>query len=240
MALDPAPIRIATRYQGPSGQGQGGWTAAQFAEALPDPVTIALRAAVPLDADLHVIDHDGSWRLTAGDGTTVMIAESWRGVLPDTTPVSVDEARAARLRFAHEVTEHPAPNCFSCGAGADAMGVQASPLPDGRFATDWTVPAWAARPDGSVEPGVVWAAVDCTAAWWVTMSDQPRTALTAQLTVEVLEPLEVGATYALVGWGGAGPGGWDGRKRHAASAAFDRDGRCVARSSSFWLSVDTP
>ena len=126
------------------------------------------------------------------------------------------------------------------GSGADAMGVQASPLPDGRFATDWTVPAWAARPDGSVEPGVVWAAVDCTAAWWVTMSDQPRTALTAQLTVEVLEPLEVGATYALVGWGGAGPGGWDGRKRHAASAAFDRDGRCVARSSSFWLSVDTP
>ena len=42
---------------------------------------------------------------------------------------------------------------------------------------------------------------------------------------------------SLVGWGGDWEGGWHGRKRGAASAAFDNDGVCVAHSRSFWVSV---
>ena len=59
-------------------------------------------------------------------------------------------------------------------------------------------------------------------------------AFTVQLEVEILEPLRLGGRYALVSWGDAE---WDGRKRASASAAFDAEGRLVARSSSFWVSV---
>lgn len=235
---DRPPFRISRRFEGPVGSGQGGWTAARFAELVDAPLTIALRAPIPFDTDLSVID-DGAdrWRLTTDDETTIMIGEAWAGDFPMTDPVSIDEAAAARAVFTADPDEHPAPVCFSCGAQGDSMRVHPGPLTDGRFATDWTVPAWAGRPDGSVAPGAVWAAIDCTAAWFTTQTGERRTALTAQFTAEVVGPIEVGETYALVGWAGDHEPVWVGRKRHAASAAFDRDGRCVARSTSLWISV---
>ena len=99
------------------------------------------------------------------------------------------------------------------------------------------MPEWTRRADGTVEPGAVWAAIDCTAAWFTTQTGERRVALTAQFTAEITGPIEAGETYALVGWTGGHPIEWDGRKRHAASAAFDREGRCVARSTSLWISV---
>ena len=32
--VDTSPIRISSRFQGPSGSGQGGWTSARFAERI--------------------------------------------------------------------------------------------------------------------------------------------------------------------------------------------------------------
>jgi hypothetical protein len=61
--------------------------------------------------------------------------------------------------------------------------------------------------------------------------------MTAQFAAEVNVPVEPGSTYALVAWSGAHDPEWDGRKRWAASAAFDAAGRCVARSTSFWVST---
>jgi len=71
----------------------------------------------------------------------------------------------------------------------------------------------------------------------VGWSREARTALTVQYAVEERVPLTPGATYAVVGWSGDNDPEWDGRKRHGASAAFDAEGRCVARSVSFWVSV---
>jgi hypothetical protein len=231
-------IRIERRFQGPTGSGQGGWTAQRFAERIGEPVSIALRAPTPLETDLTVVgDGDGRWLLVDPAGSTIMIAERLHTELPDTEPVSIEAAAAARARFDDLVTEHPAPACFSCGIGPDTMHVHAGPLDDGRFATDWTAPQWGARPDGSVDPGIVWAAIDCTAAWWVGFSREPRPAMTAQLAAEVITPVEPGATYAIVAWSGGHDPEWDGRKRWAASAAFDATGRCVARSTSFWVSI---
>ncbi len=236
--LPSTSFRITPRYEGPRGSGQGGWAAARFAERVDVPLTIALRAPIPFDTDLSVVD-DGAdrWRLVTDDDVTIMIGETWTGDFPTTRPVSIDEAAGARVEFGEHPEEHPAPVCFSCGAQADSMHVHPGPLADGRFATDWTVPDWTRRADGSVEPGAVWAAIDCTAAWFATQTDGRRTALTAQFTAELVGPVEVGETYALVGWSGDHDPGWDGRKRHAASAAFDREGRCVARSTSLWIST---
>ena len=236
-------IRIGGWFQGPTGSGQGGWTAQRFLDAIAThdarPMTTAIRAAIPLDVDLAVVSHDDRWELVAPDRTTVLVATEWEPVFAGTSPVTLDDARAARHRFLDTVDEHPVPSCFSCGQLPDSMGVHAGPLGDGsdRFATDWTVPDWAVAADGSVDPGVLWAAVDCCAAWWVGWSRARRVALTVQYAVQQLHPLEPGATYALVGWGGDQGPEWDGRKRHAASAAFDASGRCVAHSASLWVSV---
>ena len=119
------------------------------------------------------------------------------------------------------------------------MNVQAGRLDDARFATDWTVPEWSVDPDGSVDDGALWAAIDCTAAWFACGEGaERRTAFTVQFACEVTSQLRAGETYALVGWAGDWGPDWSGRKRSAASAAFDREGQCVARSRSFWVSVD--
>lgn len=238
-------IRIGGWYQGPTGSGQGGWTAHRFlakvAEHTERPMTVALRAAIPLDTDLVVMSQDDRWLLRAPDGTTIMVAAEWEPAFADTTPVTIEAARAARHRFSDIVDEHPVPDCFSCGRRPDSMGVHAGPLADDdRFATDWTVPDWAVDDVGDVDPGTVWAAIDCCAAWWVARSridGGPSAALTVQYAVDQIHPLEPGATYALVGWGGDHDPEWHGRKRHAASAAFDAAGRCVARSVSYWVRI---
>ncbi len=233
------PIRVGRWFQGPTGSGQGGWTAHRLASRLSGPVTMAIRAPIPLDADLHVVGGEGRWELIDEHGVTIMIADAWEPAFADTPAVTIAAAREARSGFADLITEHPVPFCFSCGTQHDSMRVHAAPLPDGRFASDWTVPDWAAT-DGAVDTGTLWAALDCCAAWWVGWSQEQRLAFTVQYAVEQTAPLEPGATYALVAWGGDGASGWQGRKRHAASAAFDADGRCVARSVSLWVAPRSP
>ena len=232
-----SPIRIDNWYQGPTGSGQGGWTAHRFASRLPGSITTAIRAPVPLDVELHVVGGDGRWELIDDHGVTILVGETWEPEFADTEPVTVDVARDARAGFAAYVPEHPVPFCFSCGLQHDSMQGHAAPLGGDRVASDWTVPDWAVGPDGAVDGGVLWAALDCCTAWWVCNSRGRRVAYTVQYAVEELAPLTPGATYAIVGWAGDRDPEWQGRKRHGASAAFDADGRCVARSVSLWVAA---
>ncbi len=117
------------------------------------------------------------------------------------------------------------------------MGVHAAPIADGRWATDWSPPDWSVDDSGAVDDGVTWAALDCTAAIYACADGEQRRAFTVQFAVDQLAPIRPGETYAIVAWQGTGAPGWDGRKRTAASAAFDSAGECVARSVSFWVSV---
>jgi hypothetical protein len=230
-------------FQGPSGSGQGGWTAHLLAGRIDHPVTMAIRAPVPLETPLdvtHDVQND-RWLLvdhTGPQAVTVMVAEPWESLFAATEPVTVEAAAAARRRFTTVVDPHPVPFCFSCGLQHDSMRVHAGPLGDDRFATDWTAPSWAVGDDGAVDPGPLWAALDCTAAWYIGYSRGPRTPVTVQYAVDVLEPIDPAVNYALVGWSGDHSSEWDGRKRHGASAAFAPDGTCVARAASFWLSID--
>ena len=107
----------------------------------------------------------------------------------------------------------------------------------GRVASDWTPPSWAGDENGVVIDGLVWMALDCTCGFYVGHHPEPRNALTVRFAAEVLEPIRVGQRYVIVGHDGNWPGGWDGRKRGAASCVFDSDGHVVARSDSFWVSL---
>ena len=234
-------VRVGGWFQGPTGSGQGGWTAHRFTERLAQPVTTAMRAPVPLETELAIVNGHDRWLLvddTGDDPVTVMEARPWDPAFADTAPVPVADAKAARARFSDFVAEHPVPYCFSCGVQHDSMQVHAGPLGDGRFATDWRPPEWAVFESGAVDAGVLWAALDCAAAWYVAYSRDQRSPVTAQYAVEIVQPLDADTTYSLVSWSGGHPAEWDGRKRHAASAAFAPDGTCVARSASFWIALN--
>jgi hypothetical protein len=230
------PIRVGQWFQGPTGSGQGGWTAQRLEAAIGEPVTIAIRRPIPLEVDLIIIDVGQSWHLVDPTETDqpVLIASRWDTNFADTEPVSVAAAADARTRFPlHE--DHPVPVCFSCGEEPDSMQVHSGALTDGRWATDWQVPTWAVDDDGTVDAGALWAAIDCAQAWYAGNADGRRHFVTVQLAVEQLAPLKASAAYALVAWQGTYPRAWDGRKRGAGGAAFAADGTCVARSSSFWI-----
>lgn len=237
MSVDPArpTIRVSNWYQGPTGFGQGGWTAQRFRAAIGESVTVAIRRPIPLEIDMQIVEADAAWHLIdpADPGTPVLIASPWDRHCASTSAVSIEDAREASTRFPlHD--DHPVPVCFSCGAEADSMRVHSGSLADGRWATAWTVPDWAHAEDTSDE-GALWAAIDCAQAWYAGNADGRRHAVTVQLAVDQLAPLEPGATYSLVAWEGTYPRVWDGRKRGAGGAVFAKDGTCVARSTSFWV-----
>lgn len=211
------------------------------------PATVAIRAPIPLDTDLTIVapandqghETNEPWRLNDPTGTTIIEATAWEPDCPDTAAITVADAEAAHRRFPLSDEVHPVPHCFVCGIQPDTMHVRSGPLGDGRFATPWTPPSWTSDPEGIVDPAFVWSALDCTAAMFVGCDGAIRTPVTAQLAVEVLAPLFAERTYALVAWNGNWTaGGWDGRKRGAASAAFDDRGNCVARSTSFWIALE--
>lgn len=238
MAEPAGRIRVGEWFQGPTGSGQGGWSAHRLRLAAGRPVTVAIRAPIPVERDLEIVDapgDDGWWLVDpAGPATPVLEAAPWTPDVPDTDPVGIVDAALAGRRFPY-ADPHPVPHCFSCGNQPDSMQVHAGPLDDRRWATDWTVPWWAVKPDGTVDEGALWAAIDCTQAWYVGKGNSGEHGVTVQLAVEVVLPLVAGASYALVAWAGDYPAGWDGRKRGACGAVFDERGRCVARSRSFWV-----
>ena len=115
------------------------------------------------------------------------------------------------------------------------LGVHAGPLPDGRWATPLRFPEWSLV-DGEVDEGLVWMAIDCASGWYTSDSgSNPGRGLTVQFAVQIDGPLDPNGDYALVAWHGDHLPDWDGRKRGAAAALFDRDGVCVARSASYWV-----
>ncbi len=232
-------IRIPTNRQGQTGMGQGGYTSQRFAEAIGEPVTVALRNPIPLEVDLDVVYHDDRWRLVnpSDPATVILEATRWEPSFAKTTAVSVDDAAAARKGFPLSVDDHPAPHCLSCGFGDRSLRVHAGPLGDGRWATPFRAPAWSA-PDGAVDISLLWMAMDCSCGWYISHSSpDKRRSVTVQFAVQADTPIEPETDYALVAWNGDYAAGWDGRKRGAAAALFDADGACVAQSRSFWVAV---
>lgn len=217
--------------------GQGGYACHQFVEAIGEPVTVALRSAIPLETDLDVVHHDGRWHLVdpSDPSTVILEATRWDATYAATEAVSIDQAATARARFPLTEEDHPAPNCLSCGLGERSLRVHAGPLGDGRWATPFHAPEWAIV-DGIVDLSLLWMAMDCSSAWYISHSgSEHRQALTVQFAVDVRAPIEAQTDYSLVAWNGDYEAGWDGRKRGAGTALFDADGSCVAQSRSFWL-----
>jgi hypothetical protein len=203
------------------------------------PLTISLRSPIPLETELSVVtvgeDH---WQAGFEDTSEWRLVLEGRPALrhfASTEPVSFEAAADARSRF--RATDHPAPLCFSCGTHPASMCVHNGPLLDqtGRFASDWTPPAWVGSDDGVVDAPTIWAVLDCASGFYVGQDEERPAGVTVQYEVEMLTDVLVEQPHVVVAWNGVHPDHWDGRKRGAGSCIFDTSGALLAQSSSFWV-----
>jgi hypothetical protein len=233
-------VVIERRFRGPPESANGGYTCGLLAAFVePDPaVEVTLRAPPPLDAPLEVLRTAEGAELRRGD---TLIAEAAQGPDPGSeVPDPVTAELAAEASRNAPVEDHPLPGCFVCGperAAEDGLGVVCGPVP-GRetelIAAPLATDPWMAGEDGAVRPELVWAALDCPSGISsVVLPDPMGFSLLGRLRARLLHPIEIGPTYAVVGW----PIERDGRKYHSASAILGPDDEPLAVARATWIEL---
>ncbi len=195
---------------------------AAFVDA--DVVEVTLRLPPPLERSLEVRRVDGDVHLLDGDELVAEAGPTTLG-LATPSPVSLDEARAARARHLR-VGNPDFAECFACGVRkeGDGLGVYA-----GRVAGREPIHA-APVTFSTTGPEVVWAAIDCPGAYAIGMEGRGDVVL-GRMTARVIRVPQVGETCVAVGW----PIGEDGRKLFAGTALFAGDGELLALAKQVWI-----
>lgn len=222
-------VSIPARFNGPLASGNGGYCAGTIAALLGEgPAEVSLRAPVPLQTPLSIVDHRQGIRAMDGER---LIAEARPA--PDFAPeapqpIGLDEAREAMTRYRGPLTGAFS-ECFVCGrARDDSLGVFAGAVPRRRLvACAFTPPSWSAGPDGTVGPEIVWAVLDCPTYFAAYLGVDPAPlALLARQRARLLGAVRAGDEHIVIAW----PTHEDGRKRLAASALFSASGELLAAS----------
>jgi hypothetical protein len=211
---------IASRYNGPPGSANGGYTCGLLAERVGEPAEVTLRSPPPLDTPLRF---DGS-RLWDGE---TLVAEAHRAhvhlEVPD--PVAFDDAERASRSYPG-FDEHEYATCFVCGPDRDdGLGLFAGAV-DGKevFAAPWVVPDDVSRLH-------VWAALDCPGAIGVGWDGRGNWLL-GRMAAEVHDVPVPGEHCVVVSW----PIGHEGRKGFAGTALFRGD-ELLARARQTWIAL---
>jgi len=234
-------LLIEPRFCGPPDSANGGYACGLIAAHLDGQAEITLRRPPPLARPMAAeCDGGGSVRVLDGD---VVIAEGasspGRLAVELPAPVTVRDARAAGLRSrlrAHP-EEHPFPTCFVCGPTRrppDGLGIMPGSVAGrGLYADAWSPDGTLARPDGSLAPEFVWAALDCAGgigALGDAAPDGPPYVL-GRFAARQFGPVLAGQPHVVAGWRLAR----DGRKLLAGSALFTATGQAVAVARATWI-----
>jgi hypothetical protein len=217
-------VTIDRRYRGPLESANGGYAAGLLGRRIGPAAEVTLRLPPPLERPLEV-RRDGE-RLLLLDGDR-LVAEAVRADPGLTTPrpPTMDEASAASSGVGAWGPPEFA-ECFVCGIRDDGsgLGIHPGPVPgrDGLVATTWVAP--------EVAPEVVWAAIDCPGAYAVGEVGRGEPVL-GRMTARVVRLPDEGERCVVAGW----PLGEEGRKLHAGTALYGRDGRVLALARQVWI-----
>jgi hypothetical protein len=231
-------VIIESRFNGPPGSGNGGYTCGLVASHVDAPgATVMLRTPPPLDTPMtvrHVEGGAGGVRVFDPDG--LLVAEATPARVVDTAPP--DAGAPDPLTWAEAVTAsagyrgftaHPFPGCFVCGPdreAGDGLRIFPGPAGDGRTAAPWRVPADVSAP-------LVWAALDCPGGWAVPMEVRPY--VLGRMTAEVDALPAPGDACVVMGRFVAE----DGRKAHVLTTLHGPDGRMLAQATATWIALRT-
>jgi hypothetical protein len=232
-------VVIPARFNGPPASANGGYTCGTVASLLrADVAQVSLRAPPPIGHPLSVSHHDG--RVELHDGATLVAEGEPSELLLDVPdPVLPDAAEAAsEAGRAQWTAVHPFPTCVVCGPEREpGDGYRIFPGPvegrEGIFAAAWTPHESLADEDGHVRSECLWGALDCpTSAPVANFGSGPPMVL-ARLTARIGCSVRAREPHSLVSW----PLEVDGRKRHAACALFDAEGRLMCASRALWIEL---
>jgi hypothetical protein len=230
-------VTIPGRFNGPPSSANGGYVCGVVAGLVgAEEVGVSLRAPPPLEQPLEIV-RDGD-RVELRAGNAVVADGAPEPLLLDVPEaISPDEAASASAAGRERWTaNHPFPSCVVCGPdrdGHDGLRIFPGELRGGEYAADWTPDRSTGGADGLVRPECVWAALDCpTSAPVATYGEGPPMVL-ARLTARLACPVRVGEPHALLAWALE----LEGRKRQAAGALFDSEGRLLCASRALWIEV---
>ncbi|MBH0776287.1 PaaI family thioesterase [Nocardia bovistercoris] len=213
----------------------GGYVAGLLASRVADDahLRVDFRRRVPVGTPLLVTAAEsGGYALTDRDGT-VLVEARGSAVTIDLPPAPTWE-RASTHTEAALPTRRPT-DCYGCGSYcAPGKGLRLYPsVLDDRIVAAWTPDAELARPDGTLSPENVWAALDCPGGWaGIELLGMPRTgAVTAALTATRFAPIRAGEDYLSYAW----PIGAHGRKFTVGVAVTTADGSPCALAEALWI-----
>ncbi|MEH1027345.1 hypothetical protein Q3V37_11835 [Micromonospora profundi] len=213
-------MRIESRYNGPPGSGNGGWSAGVFATAAggSEPVEVTLRRPPPLDTTLSLVD--GAVLDPAGE----IVAEVRPAGDVDAVVPPVDWATAVAASTSYPgLVEHPFPGCYVCGPDrADGLRIFPGRLPDDRTAAPFRAPE-------QVSAATVWAALDCPGGWTVLAAGRPYLLgrIAAAIVAHPAPGDECVVTGALIGV--------DGRKAMVHTSLYGPDGALLGAARATWI-----
>lgn len=217
-------ITIDRRFRGPLRSANGGYTCGLLGSRVGPAAEVTLRLPPPLERPLTV-RRDGE-RLLLQDGER-LVAEAVPGdpgLDPPAPPSAAQASAAGEGVGAFGPPEFA--ECFVCGTRDDASGLAIHPGPvpgrDGLVATTWVA--------HDVSPEVVWAAIDCPGAYAAGDPGRGEVVL-GRMTARIDRLPEDGEPCVVVGW----PLGEDGRKLHAGTALYGRDGDPLAVARQVWI-----
>lgn len=229
-------VVIDSRFNGPPAAGNGGYVGGVLARRFDGPAEVTFRAPVPLDTPLTLVGAaDGSLHLKDRQRVVCEARAATVGLDPPKPPFDWDLAARLRERGGSDGTS--AFNaCFVCGRGrarGDGLQVWGERAADGLSLSPYTPHQAHSDADGLIRFEFLWAALDCPGAWAAQPADDTRAAVTGRMTAEVLRRPRHDEPCLVVGW----RIGAEGRKLHAGTALYTRDGTLCAVARQVWIVV---
>lgn len=226
-----ATITIPSRFNGPEGSANGGYTCGLIAGAVGGTVEVTLRTPPPLERPLSVTAIAEGFVVSDG-GVLVAQARHCEPWTLDVPPVpSVEEALEASTRYAG-ADEHEFSRCVVCGPERDdGFRIFAGRLSPGIVASTWTPSADLPGDGTQVGTEIMWAALDCPGAWASARDLNANPAVLGRMKALVFKRAIRGETHIVMGWTVAD----EGRKSFSGTAIAASDGEVLGISYQTWI-----
>lgn len=229
-------VRVPSRFCGPPGSGNGGYTAGLLGKQFGSRAEVTLRRPIPLDEPLEITSDSSHHSVLWHDGFGIAEAHAAELDLDVPRGVSFSHAATARVRFpGYRV--HPFPHCFVCGTRRgydDGMCLFTGPVEEGVVASSWVPSADFGDARGHVAPEVVCAALDCPGAWsLIAQYEITKPIVLGKMTYRIDRSIVAGEPYVVMGWAL----GRERRKSYCGTAIYDPSGSVCAFARSIWIEI---
>ncbi|WP_194411480.1 hypothetical protein [Microbacterium cremeum] len=234
--VEPGPLEIDRRLNGPRRSANGGFAAGTIASRVDsDTVTVVLRRPIRLGVPLEVSSESTGAVAVQDKGVLVAEARPGRLVASVAPPApSFDDARLAREAHPFLGVRHSLSDCVVCGpARTDGMHVTPGPVQGrpGILAAPWVVGAQNAHA-GIADFPTVWAAMDCPSFPAAALENRVMSVL-GTMTARVERRPFVGESLVVYSWTRE----QHGRRYETSVAIVDAAGVQIARADATWIAV---